>query len=372
MRVGIPKECKSNENRVAITPAGVTSLAAAGHSVFVQSTAGLGSGITDQEYEAAGASILPDPAEVWGKAELVLKVKEPLPEEYQHMRKDLTLFTYLHLAPEVELTRAMLASGMAGIAYETVQLPSGALPLLDPMSEVAGKLAVQFGAYFLCRSDANGAGVLLGGVPGVLPGRVAIIGGGVVGANAAKIAVGMGAQVTILDVKIERLRYLADIFDNRLTTMAANPHTVAEAVRDADLVVGAVLIPGARAPRLVTEDMVKNMRPGSVLVDVAIDQGGCIATMDRVTTHKDPIFVKHGVVHYAVANMPGAVPRTSTFALTNVTTPYALQLADKGWQAACRENAALAKGVNVANGACTYAAVAEAQNLAYTPVEKLL
>ena len=372
MRVGVPKECKSNENRVAITPSGVAALAAAGHSVFVQSTAGLGSGIADQEYEAAGATMLSGPAEVWGKADLVLKVKEPLPEEYQYLRKDLTLFTYLHLAPEVELTRAMLASGMVGIAYETVQLPSGSLPLLEPMSEVAGKLAVQIGAHFLCNIDANGAGILLGGVPGVPPGRVAIIGGGVVGTKAAKIAVGMGAQVTILDVKIARLRYLADIFGSRLTTVAANPHTVAAAVRDADLVVGAVLIPGAKAPQLVTEEMVKSMRPGSVLVDVAIDQGACIATMDRVTTHKNPVFVKHGVIHYAVANMPGVVPRTSTFALTNVTLPYALQLADKGWQTACRENTSLAKGVNIANGVCAYAAVAEAQNLAYTPIEKLL
>jgi alanine dehydrogenase len=372
MRVGIPKERQSNENRVAITPAGVASLTSGGHSVFVQSTAGLGSGITDQEYEAAGATILPSPAEVWGKAELVLKVKAPIAEEYQYLRKDMTLFTYLHLAPEVELTRVMLASGMVGIAYETVQLPSGSLPLLEPMSEVAGKLAVQFGAHFLCKIDTDGAGVLLGGVPGVAPARFVIIGGGVVGANAAKIAVGMGAQVTILDVKIDRLRYLADIFGNTLTTMAANPLTIAEAVRDADLVVGAVLIPGAKAPQLVTEEMVKSMRPGSVLVDVAIDQGACIATMDRVTTHKDPVFMKHNVVHYAVANMPGAVPRTSTFALTNVTMSYALQLAGKGWQTACRENAALAKGVNIAQGACTYAAVAEAQNLTYTPVEKLL
>jgi alanine dehydrogenase len=287
------------------------------------------------------------------------------------MRKDLTLFTYLHLAPEAELTRAMLTSGMVGVAYETVQLPSGALPLLEPMSEVAGKLAVQFGAQFLCK-HTDGAGVLLGGVPGVPAGRVAIIGGGVVGTNAAKIAVGMGAQVTMLDVKIDRLRYLADIFGSSLTTIAANPHTVAESVRDADLVVGAVLIPGAKAPQLVSEDMVKSMRPGSVLVDVAIDQGACIATMDRVTTHKDPIFVKHGVIHYAVANMPGAVPRTSTFALTNATMPYALQLANKGWRVACRENAALAKGVNIANGACTYEAVAEAQKVAYTPIDGLL
>jgi alanine dehydrogenase len=239
------------------------------------------------------------------------------------------------------------------------------------MSEVAGKLAVQFGAQFLCK-HTDGAGILLGGVPGVPAGRVAIIGGGVVGVNAAKIALGMGARVTLLDVRVDRLRYLADIFGSNLATVAANPHTTAEAVRDADLVVGAVLIPGARAPKLVTEEMIKTMRPGSVLVDVAIDQGGCIATIDRVTTHKDPVFVKHGVLHYAVANMPGATPRTSTFALTNVTMPYALQLADKGWRAACRDNAALARGVNIANGACTYAAVAEAQNLEYTPLEKLL
>jgi alanine dehydrogenase len=372
MRIGIPKECKINEHRVAITPAGVAGLTAAGHIVFVQSAAGIGSGHTDREYAAAGAAVLPDAAEVWGKAALVLKVKEPLPEEYQYMRGDLALFTYLHLAPEAELTRAMLASGMVGIAYETVQLSSGALPLLEPMSEVAGKLAVQVGVQFLCKHDADGAGVLLGGVPGVAAGRVAIIGGGVVGTNAAKIAVGMGAQVTLLDIRVDRLRYLDDIFGTRLSTVASSPHTVAEAVRDADLVVGAVLIPGARAPHLVSEDMVKSMRPGSVLVDVAIDQGGCIATMDRVTSHKDPIFIKHGVIHYAVGNMPGAVPRTSTFALTNVTMPYALQLADKGWRTACRENAALAEGVNIADGACTYAAVAEAQNLAYTPIKKLL
>jgi len=372
MRVGIPKECKVNENRVAITPAGVAGLCGAGHSVFVQSTAGLGSGITDQEFEAAGAVMLPDPAEVWGRAELVLKVKEPQAEEFRHLRGDLTLFTYLHLAPEEALTRAMLASGTVGIAYETVQLASGALPLLEPMSEVAGRLSVQVGAHFLCKFGSGGAGILLGGVPGVPAGRVAIIGGGVVGANAARIAVGMGAQVTLLDIKMDRLRYLDDIFGGRLVTLAANPHTVAEAVAGADLAVGAVLIPGARAPRLVSEEMVKGMRPGSVLVDVAIDQGGCMATMDHVTTHDDPVFVKHGVVHYAVGNMPGAVPRSSTFALTNVTMPYALQVANKGWQAACREDAALARGVNVACGACTHGAVAAAQKLAYTPLEKVL
>ncbi|MDR0466777.1 MAG: alanine dehydrogenase, partial [Deltaproteobacteria bacterium] len=309
MRVGIPKEIKANENRVAITPSGVAGFVAAGHEVFVQSTAGVGSGISDKEYEAVGATILPGPADVWSKAELVLKVKEPLSEEHKYMRKDLTLFTYLHLAPEDELTRVMLASGMVGIAYETVQLPSGALPLLEPMSEVAGKLSVQFGAHFLCK-HSEGSGVLLGGVPGVLAGRVAIIGGGVVGYNAAKIAVGMGARVVLLDLRLDRLSYLADIFGDRLSTVASSPHTIAEAVRESDLVVGAVLIPGARAPQLVSEEMVKSMRPGSVLVDVAIDQGGCIATMDRVTSHKDPIFVKHGVIHYAVGNMPGAVPRT--------------------------------------------------------------
>jgi alanine dehydrogenase len=372
MRIGIPKECKIFENRVAITPAGVIALTAAGHSVFVQSTAGLGSGIADQEYEAAGARVLPGPDEVWNKAELVLKVKEPLPEEYRYLHRDLTIFTYLHLAPEVELTRVMMASGMVGIAYETVQLPCGALPLLVPMSEVAGKLAVQFGAHYLCKLGSEGAGVLLGGVPGVPAASVAIVGGGIVGTKAAEVAVGMGARVTILDVRLDRLRYLADIFGSRLSTVASSPHAVAEAVRDADLVVGAVLIPGGRTPQLVSEEMVKSMRPGSVLVDVAIDQGGCIATMDRVTSHKEPVFVKHGVIHYSVSNMPGAVPRTSTFALTNATLPYALQLADKGWRAACRKNPALAKGVNIAEGACTYAAVAEAQNLPCTPLERLL
>ena len=372
MRIGIPKECKTNEHRVAITPAGVATFAAAGHSVFVQRAAGLGSGITDQEYAAAGAALLADPDEVWGTAELVLKVKEPQKEEFGRLRADLVLFTYLHLAPEAALTRAMLDSGVVGIAYETVQLPSGDLPLLEPMSEVAGKLAVQIGAQFLCKFDAAGAGILLGGVPGVPAGRVAIIGGGVVGSNAAKIAVGMGAQVRLLDIRMDRLRYLDDIFGSRIVTAAANPHSLAEAVAWADLVVGAVLIPGARAPKLVSEDMVKRMRPGSVLVDVAIDQGGCMATMDRVTSHADPVFVKHGVVHYAVGNMPGAVPRSSTFALTNVTIPYALRLANLGWRAACREDAALAKGVNIAGGACVCAAVAQAQGLPHTPLEQML
>ena len=372
MRVGVPKECKINENRVAVTPPGVAAFTAAGHEVFVQSGAGLGSGITDHEYSAAGAVLLDGADEVWSRAELVLKVKEPLPDEYRHLRRDLVLFTYLHLAPEPELTRAMLESGVIGVGYETVQLDSGALPLLEPMSEVAGKMAIQIGAQFLCRHDNSGAGVLLGGVPGVPAGHVVIMGAGVVGTNAAKMAVGSGARVTLLDIKIDRLRYLDDIFHGRIATTAANPYTIAKAVRDADLVVGAVLIPGGKTPKLVTEDMVKTMRPGSVLVDVAIDQGGCIETIDRVTSHVDPVFMKHGVVHYAVGNMPGAVPRTSTFALTNVTLPYALQLAGKGWRQACRDNAALAKGVNVAEGACAYAAVATAQNLPLVPLTSML
>ena len=372
MRIGIPKECKINENRVAITPAGVAALTSAGHSVFIQSGAGLGSGITDREYTASGAVISGDPGEVWSKAELMLKVKEPLPEEYKYLRQDLVLFTYLHLAPEPELTRVMLDSKMVGIAYETVQIDSGTLPLLEPMSEVAGKMAIQIGAQFLCRHDGLGAGILLGGVPGVPAGHVVIVGGGIVGTNAAKMAVGTGARVTLLDIRIDRLRYLDDIFRGRIVTTAANSHTISYAVRDADMVVGAVLIPGGRTPKLITEAMVKTMRPGSVLVDVAIDQGGCIETIDRVTSHKDPVFVKHGVIHYAVGNMPGAVPHTSTFALTNVTLPYALQLAGKGWRQACRDNAALARGVNIVNGACTYAAVAEAQNLPFTSLASLL
>ncbi len=363
MRIGIPKEIKADENRVSLTPAGAQAFTRAGHEVFVEAGAGLGSGISNEEYAAAGAVILSSAQTVWEKAELVLKVKEPLPEEFGFMRPDLVLFTYLHLAPEPELTQAMLKSGMTGIGYETVQLESGALPLLEPMSEVAGKMAVQIGAHYLFRHGADGAGILLGGVPGVPAGHIVILGSGVVGANAAKVAVGLGARVTLFDIKIDRLRYLDDIFGSRVATCAANAHTIAQTVRDADLIVGAVLVPGGRTPVLVTEEMVRGMKPGSVMIDVAIDQGGCIATMDHTTTHADPVFIRHDVLHYAVPNMPGAVPRTSTFALTNVTLPYALQLADKGWKQACRDNAALAKGVNIAEGRCMYPGVAAAQGL---------
>ncbi len=371
MRIGIPKEIKINENRVAITPAGVVAFVKAGHQVFIETNAGTGSNISDREYADCGATITDSPAKAW-QADLVLKVKEPLPQEFPFLRRDLTLFTYLHLAPEPELTQSMLQSGMTGIAYETVQLASGALPLLEPMSEVAGKMAVQIGAHFLAKYEGDGAGVLLGGVPGVPGAHIAIVGGGIVGTNAAKVAVGMGARVTLFDIKIDRLRYLDDIFGGRVSTVAANAHTIGEAVRTADLVVGAVLIPGGRTPILVTEEMVKSMRPGSVMIDVAIDQGGCIETMDRVTNHADPVFVKHGIIHYAVANMPGAVPRTSTFALTNVTLPYALRIANMGWKEACRSDAALAKGLNIADGKCTFRGVADAQKIAHTLVEAVL
>ncbi|KAF4530641.1 hypothetical protein B566_EDAN018741, partial [Ephemera danica] len=315
MRIGIPKEIKANENRVAITPAGVAAFKAAGHDVFVETGAGMGSQIPDASYEAAGATMLPA-ADVWAKAEMILKVKEPLPQEYAYFRNDLLLFTYLHLAAEASLTDALLASGVTGIAYETVQLPNNTLPLLAPMSEVAGRMATQIGAMLLAK-PYGGKGVLMSGVPGVAAARVVIVGGGVVGTSAAKMALGLGANVTILDNSIDRLRYLDDIFGARIQTMASNSYSLAEYVAPADLVIGAVLIPGAKAPKLVTEAMVKSMSPGSVVVDVAIDQGGSVETIDRVTTHAEPTFVKHGVVHYSVANMPGAVPRTSTFALTN-------------------------------------------------------
>lgn len=372
MRIGIPKELKINENRVAITPSGVTTLTRAGHEVFVESGAGLGSGISDSEYSASGANVLAGAADVWNRSEMIMKVKEPLPQEYPFLRKDLILFTYLHLAPEPELTQAMMKAGTIGVAYETVQLESGQLPLLEPMSEVAGKMAIQIGAHYLAKHNGSGAGILLGGVPGVLSGHIVIVGSGIVGTNAAKVAVGMGARVTLFDIKIDRLRYLDDIFGGRVETCAANPHTIAEAVRTADLIVGAVLIPGGRTPTLVTEQMVHSMKPGSVMIDVAIDQGGCIETMNRTTSHTDPIFIRHDVIHYAVPNMPGAVPRTSTFALTNVTMPYAAELARHGWKEACRLNPALAKGINIAEGACTQRGVAEAQRIDYTPLDKLL
>lgn len=370
MIIGCPKEIKNNENRVALTPGGVHDLIQAGHKVLVEKSAGEGSGIRDDEYTAAGAQIVNSAAEAWG-ADLVIKVKEPLPQEYNFFREGQILFTYLHLAPEPELTKALMNKKVVAIAYETIQLDNGSLPLLVPMSEVAGRMSIQIGAQFL-EKPHGGKGILLGGVPGVTPAKVTIVGGGIVGTNAAKMAVGLGADVTILEKNPQRLRELDDLFNGRAKTLMSNTFNIRNAVAQADLLVGAVLIPGARAPRLVTEDMVKSMTPGSVIVDVAIDQGGSIETIDRVTTHSDPTFVKHGVVHYSVANMPGAVARTSTFALTNSTLPYALEIANKGYAKAINENRALRKGVNVINGKLTYKAVATSLNIPYTPLEEAL
>jgi len=367
MKVGVPKEIKTLENRVAMTPGGVESLTKRGHEVLVERGAGLGSGLTDAEYEAAGAKMV-SADEAWG-AEMVVKVKEPIAPEYKYLRPDLILFTYLHLAADETLTKAMLDSGVTGIAYETVQTDDGALPLLVPMSEVAGRMATQEGAKYLEKSF-GGRGVLLGGVPGVQPADVVIIGGGTVGINAAKIAVGMGARVTILDVNHARLQYLDDVFGGRLVTLTSNEANIKEAIQYADVLVGAVLIPGAKAPHLVTREMLPLMKEGAVIVDVAVDQGGCVETI-KPTTHAEPTYVIDGVVHYGVANMPGAVPRTSTFALTNQTLPYALELAEKGL-AALNEDRALLKGLNTHSGKLTYAAVADAFGLPYTPPEEAL
>jgi len=371
LKIGVPKEIKPDENRVSLTPAGAKVLTLAGHEVLVEKGAGTGSGFQDGDYEASGAKILPDGPSVWAEADMIIKVKEPLPQEYPLMKNGLLLFTYLHLAPEPELTRALMENKVDAVAYETVELPNRSLPLLTPMSEIAGRMSVQIGAHFL-EKRYGGEGVLLGGVPGVLPAEVVIVGGGTVGTNAAKIAIGMGAKVTILDVNLDRLRYLDDIFGSRVETLASNEYNLAEVVKKADLLVGSVLVPGAKAPKLVKEEMVKSMKPGSVIVDVAIDQGGCVETMDHTTTHSNPTFVKHGVVHYSVPNIPGAVPRTSTLALTNATLPYAVLLAQKGFKAAVRENSALAKGVNVTRGRITYEAIAVAHGLPYTPLEEAL
>ncbi|RFB17801.1 alanine dehydrogenase [Bacillus sp. HNG] len=369
MRIGVPREIKNNENRVAMTPAGVVSLVNYGHEVYIETNAGAGSGFTDQQYADAGAMIVNTPSEAW-QAEMVMKVKEPLPEEFQYFRDDLLLFTYLHLAAEPELTKALVKKKVIGLAYETVQLPNGSLPLLTPMSEVAGRMATQIGAQFLEKTH-GGKGILLAGVPGVHRGNVTIIGGGVAGTNAAKMAVGLGAQVTVIDLNPDRLRQLDDIFGADVTTLMSNPLTIAEAVKESDLVIGAVLIPGAKAPKLVTEEMIKSMAPGSVVVDIAIDQGGIFETTDKITTHDNPTYIKHDVVHYAVANMPGAVPRTSTFALTNVTVPYALMIANKGFKRACLDNDALFKGINTLDGFVTYKAVAEAHGTSYSDAKPL-
>ena len=370
MIIGVPKEIKNNENRVALTPAGVVSYVQAGHRVIVESGAGLGSTFSDEEYTSSGAEIISDAAQIWAQAEMIMKVKEPLECEYNYFRKGLILFTYLHLAAEPALTKALLENGVIGIAYETVQA-GRSLPLLAPMSEVAGRMAAQVGAHFLQKTQ-GGKGILLAGVPGVERGKVTIVGGGNVGTNAAKMAIGLGADVTILDISADRLRQLDDIFGTSIKTLMSNPYNIANAVKEADLVIGAVLIPGSKAPKLITEEMVKSMKPGSVIVDPAIDQGGTVATIDHSTTHDEPTFVKHDVVHYAVANMPGAVARTSTIALTNVTVPYGLHLANKGIARAIAENSALKLGINTANGAVTYETVAKDLGYEYVPVEKAL
>ncbi|MFD0681006.1 alanine dehydrogenase [Paenibacillus sp. GCM10027630] len=369
--IGVPKEVKNNENRVALTPGGAGLLLQHGHKVIIESGSGEGSGFIDDDYIKEGATVLEQAAEIWSQSDMIMKVKEPLPSEYGYFRENLTLFTYLHLAAEPKLTEALVKSKVTGIAYETIQLPNGSLPLLTPMSEVAGRMSVQVGAQFLERFY-GGRGILLGGVPGVPPADVIILGGGIVGTNAAKMALGLGANVVIIDRSADRLRYLDDVFQGRIRTLMSNPYNIASAVQKADLLIGAVLIPGARAPKLVTEDMVKHMKPGAVIVDVAVDQGGSIATVDRVTTHSDPVYEKYGVLHYAVANMPGAVPRTSTLALTNVTLSYALELADKGVIQAIGAHPDLRLGVNTFQGHVTHSAVAEAVGLPFRKVEELL
>ena len=365
MRIGCPKEIKPQEGRVGLTPAGADALVRAGHQVFMEHNAGIESGFSDEEYVSVGAQILATPAQVYQQADMIIKVKEPLAPEYELLREGQILFTYLHLAPDPGQTQALLRKKVTAIAYETVQLADGSLPLLAPMSEVAGRLSVQIGAHLL-ESNCGGRGVLLGGVTGVERANVVIVGGGNVGLNAARAAIGFGANVTVLDVNTKRLAYLDDIFGGRAQTLLSNSYNIANAVKNADLVVGCVLIPGGRTPKLVTEEMVQTMRPGTVLVDVAIDQGGSIETIDRITTHHDPYFVKHGVLHYSVANMPGAVPRTSTMALTGATLPYALKIANMGAEAACKADPALMKGLNTYSGHLTFKAVAEAQELEYT------
>ena len=370
MIVGVPKEVKDHEFRVSATPGAVQTLIDAGHRVLVQRQAGGGSGFEDDEYSVNGAELVSSAEEIWQRAEMVMKVKEPLPSEYPFLREDLLLFTYLHLAANEELTAELVRRRVTSIAYETVELPNGALPLLTPMSEVAGKMSVQIAAHYLERMN-GGRGKLMGGVPGVPPSDVVVVGAGIVGTNAALVALGMGALVVIIDINTDRLRYLSETFHGNMMTLVSNRHNVAEAVRRADVVIGAVLVKGAKAPRVVTRDMIASMKPGSVVVDVAVDQGGCIETT-RPTSHSEPIYFVDGVLHYCVPNMPGAVPRTSTYALSNQTLPYALQIARKGLRRAVSENRALAQGVNVFQGKITYEAVAEAFGMEYTPLEACL
>jgi len=363
MKIGVPKEIKTNENRIALVPAGAESLVAAGHGVLVELGAGLGSGFSDEAYTSVGAKIAPDADAVWRDSDMIMKVKEPIQIEWPRMRRDQLIFTYFHFAADEKLTLAHLDRGATCVAYETVELPSRELPLLTPMSEVAGRMAVQEGAKYL-EKLYGGRGVLLGGVPGVPPAKVVVLGGGIVGINAAKMAAGMGAKVTILDLSLERLRYLSDVMPPNVFLIYSNRRNILEEISNADLVVGAVLIPGAKAPKLIRRDDLKIMQPGAVIVDVAIDQGGCVETI-KATTHENPTYFVDGIIHYGVANMPGGVPRTSTLALTNATLPYALQLAGKGWKRALRENRALLKGLNMTDGKVTYPGVAEAFGLTY-------
>jgi alanine dehydrogenase len=370
MIIGVPKEIKNNENRVALTPAGAQELVKRGHVVYVQSTAGEGSGFVDSEYESAGAKMLPTIEKTYAIAEMIMKVKEPIESEYKLIKKDQLVFTYFHFASYEPLTKAMIASKSICLAYETVEKNDRSLPLLVPMSEVAGRMAIQEGAKYL-EKPLKGRGILLGGVPGVRPAKVLILGGGVVGTNAAKMAAGLGADVTIMDTNLARLRYLDDVMPANVNTFMSNEYNIRELIKTHDLIVGAVLIPGAKAPNLITRDMLKDMLPGTVLVDVAVDQGGCIETC-KPTTHEDPTYIIDDVVHYCVANMPGAVPYTSTLALTNATLPYAIQLANKGWKKACNENSELKLGLNIINGDVVYKAVADVFKLPYTDVEKFL
>jgi alanine dehydrogenase len=370
MIIGVPKEIKNNENRVGLTPAGVSAFAKAGHKVFVQATAGLGSGFSDDEYKKAGATLLKTIAEIYKKAEMIIKVKEPIKEEYALIREGQLLFTYFHFASYEPLTKAMIKSKAVCLAYETVEKKDRSLPLLVPMSEVAGRMSVQEGAKFL-EKPMGGRGILLGGVPGVKPAEVLVLGGGIVGTQAAIMAAGLGADVTIMDISLPRLRELDNILPKNVKTVYSNEYNIREMITHSDLIVGAVLIPGAKAPHLITKDMLKTMRPGTVLVDVAVDQGGCFETT-KATTHENPTYVIDGVIHYCVANMPGAVPYTSTLALTNATLPYALQLANKGWKKACTDNEELRLGLNVVNGKVVYKGVSEAFNLKYNDVFEVL
>jgi len=370
MIIGVPKEIKNNENRVALTPAGTQEMVRRGHTVYVQTKAGEGSGFNDEEYVGAGAKILSRAEEVFAIAEMIIKVKEPIEQEYSLIKKDQLVFTYFHFASYEPLAHAMIKTGAVCLAYETVEREDRSLPLLIPMSEVAGRMAIQEGAKYL-EKPLKGRGILLGGVPGVMPAKVLILGGGIVGANAAKIAAGMGADVIITDVNLNRLRYLDDVMPKNVHTMVSNDYVLRELVKTHDLIVGAVLIPGAKAPKLITKDMLKTMRPGTVLVDVAVDQGGCIETC-KPTTHENPTYIIDDVVHYCVANMPGAVPYTSTLALTNATLPYALKLATQGWKKACQDNADLKKGLNVIQGKVVYKAVADSFNLPFTDVNEFL